>query len=60
VAGRAAYWDALLTTTAAEAGCNLLLTEDMHDGAFLNGVHIHRPFGSDGSLSELTRQLLDI
>lgn len=60
VAGRLAYWDALLTTTAAEAGCDLLLTEDMHDGVFLNGVHIHHPFGSDGVLSDLTRELLDL
>lgn len=60
VAGRAAYWDALLITTVAEAGCNLLLTEDLHDGVFLSGVHIHHPFGSDGVLTELTRELLDI
>ena len=60
VARRAAYWDALLITTAAEAGCNLLLTEDMHDGLFLNGVHIHHPFGTDGVLTALTRELLDL
>lgn len=60
VAGRAAYWDALLITTAAEAGCNLLLTEDMHDGGFINGVQIHHPFGQDGLLTDLTRQLLDL
>ena len=59
VAGRAAYWDALLTATAAEAGCNLLLTEDMHDGAFLSGVQIHNPLVGD-NLSDLTRQLLDL
>jgi predicted nucleic acid-binding protein len=59
VAGRAAYWDALLVTTAAEAGCNLLLTEDMHDGAVLGGVQIHNPFAGD-ELTDLTRQLLDL
>lgn len=60
VAGRAAYWDVLLTTTAAEAGCNLLLTEDMNDGTFLTGVQIHHPFRPDGVLSDLTRELLDL
>lgn len=60
VAGRAAYWDALLITTAAEAGCNLVLTEDMHDGALLGGVHIHHPFAPEGSLTDLTRELLDL
>ena len=60
VAGRAAYWDALLVSTAAEAGCNLLLTEDMHAGTSLSGVQIHHPFGPDGVLSDVTRQLLDL
>jgi predicted nucleic acid-binding protein len=59
-AERLAYWDALLITTAAEAGCDLVLTEDMHDGLLLNGVHIHHPFGSDGVLTDLTRELLDM
>jgi predicted nucleic acid-binding protein len=59
-AGRAAYWDALLITTAAAAGCDLLLTEGMHDGVLLNGVHVHHPFDPDGVLTELTRELLDL
>lgn len=60
VAGRAAYWDALLVATAAEAGCTMVLTEDMHDGGSLSGVQIHNPFAADGGLSALTRQLLDL
>jgi predicted nucleic acid-binding protein len=59
LARRASYWDALLVATAAEAGCTLVLTEDMADGALLGGVQIHNPFTADG-LSELTRQLLDL
>jgi predicted nucleic acid-binding protein len=35
VAGPASYWDALLVATAAEAGCTLILTEDLQDGATL-------------------------
>jgi len=59
LAGRASYWDALLVATAAEAGCNLVLTEDMADGTFLGGVQIHNPFAGQG-LTNLTRQLLDL
>jgi len=60
VAGRASYWDALLVATAAEAGCAVVLTEDMADGAILGGVRIHNPFTAAGELTDLTRQLLDI
>jgi predicted nucleic acid-binding protein len=60
VAGRASYWEALLVTTAAEAGCGAVLTEDMADGAALCGVRIHNPFSGNGELTDLTRQLLDL
>jgi predicted nucleic acid-binding protein len=60
VAGRAAYWDALLVATAAEAGCSLILTEDMADGATLGGVEIHNPFARSGGLTERARTLLGI
>lgn len=57
-AGRAAYWDALLIATAAEAGCTLILTEDLQDGAALRGVEIHNPFARGGGLTGRARQLL--
>ena len=38
------FWDALLWATAREAGCNLLLSEDMHDGHTLGGVTCVNPF----------------
>jgi predicted nucleic acid-binding protein len=60
VAGRASYWDALLVATAAEAGCTLVLTEDMAHGAFLGGVQIHNPFAGENGLTDLTRQLLEL
>jgi predicted nucleic acid-binding protein len=60
LAGRASYWDALLVATAAEAGCGLVLTEDMAHGAVLGGVQIHNPFAEGGELTDLTRQLLDL
>jgi predicted nucleic acid-binding protein len=60
VAGHASYWDALLVATAAEAGCSVVLTEDMADGSTLNGVLVHNPFAAGGELTDLTRQLLDL
>jgi predicted nucleic acid-binding protein len=37
-------YDATVLATAATAGCNLLLTEDMHEGFSWNGVTIANPF----------------
>lgn len=39
-----AFWDALLCATAREAGCHLLLSEDLHDGQTLGGVTLVNPF----------------
>jgi predicted nucleic acid-binding protein len=47
-AGRAGYWDALLAATAAEAGCAVVLSEDMADGGSVARVRILNPFGADG------------
>jgi predicted nucleic acid-binding protein len=58
-AGRASYWDALLVATAAEAGCVVILTEDLADGTSLAGVEIHNPFAAAGGLTERTLLLLD-
>ncbi len=60
VGGRASYWDALLIATAAEAGCTLILTEDLADGSALGGVEIHNPFDPAGGLTERARQLLGL
>ena len=56
-AERAAYWDALLVATAAQAGCMIVLTEDMSDGSILGGLRIHNPFGASGGLSGMARRL---
>lgn len=39
-----AYWDALLWSTARDAGCELVLTEDFQDGRLLEGVLFRNPF----------------
>ena len=55
--GRASYWDALLLATAAEGGCGAVLTEDMADGAVLEGVLVVDPFGG-ATLSATAARLL--
>ncbi len=60
VARRASYWDALLVATAAEAGCRLILTEDLADGTTLGGVAIHNPFAAGGGLTARARGLLGL
>ncbi len=57
LAGRTSYWDGLLIATAAEAGCSLILTEDMTDGMVLSGVRVINPF-ANGGLSATAERLL--
>lgn len=59
-AGRASFWDALLVATASEAGCTVILTEDMTDGANLGSVEIHNPFDTSGGLATRARRLLGL
>ena len=40
-------WDAMILTVADEAGCRLLLSEDMQHGFTWRGVTIVNPFTSD-------------
>jgi predicted nucleic acid-binding protein len=37
-------WDSVIVAAAAEAGCRLLLSEDMQDGFTWHGVTIANPF----------------
>ena len=37
-------YDALLIATAEDAGCNILLTEDLNDGQRIGSVTIRNPF----------------
>lgn len=38
------FWDAMLWATARQAGCRLLLSEDLHDGHTIDGVKCVNPF----------------
>lgn len=39
-------WDAVILATAADAGCRLLLSEDLQDGFTWAGVTVANPFAS--------------
>jgi predicted nucleic acid-binding protein len=56
-AGRLSYWDAMLVTAARDAGCSVMLSEDMHDGARFGSLEILNPFGARGP-SERLKALL--
>lgn len=38
------FWDALVVRAAKQAGCGVLLTEDLQDGREIDGVRIVDPF----------------
>lgn len=41
---RTGFWDGLLMATAEQAGCTLLLSEDIHDGMKFRGLRVRNPF----------------
>lgn len=43
---RLQYWDALILSVAADAGCTLLLSEDMQHGFAVRGVTIVNPLAA--------------
>ena len=48
-AHRLAFWDAVMLAAAAQAGCRMLLSEDMQHGFTWRGVTIQDPFGATGT-----------
>jgi len=38
------FWDALVLRTAKQAGCSVLLSEDMQSGREIDGIRIENPF----------------
>jgi predicted nucleic acid-binding protein len=43
---RLGWWDAVMMSAAADAGCRLLLSEDLQDGFTWSGVTVTNPFAS--------------
>jgi predicted nucleic acid-binding protein len=39
-------WDAVILATAADAGCRLLLSEDLHEGFVWRGLTVVNPFAA--------------
>jgi predicted nucleic acid-binding protein len=46
--GRFSFWDAVMLSAVAHAGCTVMLSEDMHDGARLGRIVVRNPFGPKG------------
>jgi predicted nucleic acid-binding protein len=57
--GRLSYWDALMLAAAREAGCTVMLSEDMQDGGRLFGLEIVNPFAA-GGVSVRAAELLSL
>jgi predicted nucleic acid-binding protein len=45
---RISLWDALIVRAAVVGQCTRILTEDLQDGALIEGVRVHNPFGGSG------------
>jgi predicted nucleic acid-binding protein len=45
--GRFSFWDSVLLASAAEAGCTVILSEDMADGSRFGSIAVLNPFGPD-------------
>ena len=41
------FWDAMIVRAAENAGCSLLLSENMSDGELISGVRIKNPFRAE-------------
>jgi predicted nucleic acid-binding protein len=57
-AGRYSYWDALLLATVSRAGCSVILSEDMQDGARFGPLTIRDPFVGDDMPDDVAALLL--
>ena len=57
--GHYSYWDALLLAAAERAGCRVMFTEDLHDGARFGEIEIINPFSASG-LSPRARAALGL
>ena len=56
--GVLSYWDAMLVTAARDAGCRIMFSEDMRDGARFGPLEIVNPFGPGGAPSARLQALL--
>ncbi|MFT3916049.1 MAG: PIN domain-containing protein [Anaeromyxobacteraceae bacterium] len=45
------FWDAMVVHAAKQAGCAVILTEDLQDGRELDGVRVVNPFRGDAPVA---------
>jgi len=57
--GRFSFWDAVMLSSVMNAGCTVMLSEDMHDGARLGNIVVRNPFGAKG-LSDAATEALGV
>jgi predicted nucleic acid-binding protein len=57
VGHRIGIWDAVILAAAAEAGCRVLLSEDLQDGFTWDGVTVVNPFS--GKRNALLARVLE-
>lgn len=55
--GVSSYWDGLLLSASEQAGCRLLLTEDLQNGFHFGSLEVLSPFSEAGVSPELIRRL---
>lgn len=58
VIGRFQFYDALLIATARDAGCSVVISGDMADGAEHDGLRVGGAFAPDGRISPDAEALL--
>lgn len=53
---RLSFWDSLIVQAARDAGCAVLLSEDLAEGATLAGVTIVNPFADNPPVGKAARR----
>jgi predicted nucleic acid-binding protein len=59
-AGRFGFWDAMLLAAAGAAGCEVVISEDMRDGATFDRVRVVGAFDADRAISAAARAVLGL
>lgn len=49
---RISFWDAQIVAASAHAGCRVLYSEDLQDGATYDGVQVVNPFRNIGEITD--------
>ncbi len=59
ISNQTGFWDGVLVATAEQAGCTMLLSEDMHDGMRFRTLRVRNPFAG-AELAEDIRALIGL